>query len=236
MFLAVDKPTWISSFGVIKVLKKFYIWQKIWHSWTLDPMATWLMILAIWKDTKNLTQLIWLDKSYITTIDFSKMSDTWDMEYWEEMIDYKCEIINWKNWIWIDERFVEAPDLNQIKETLQSLLPQFNLPVPAFSAKKKDWKRSYALARKGKQEISYKDMKIYWFEILEYNFPFLKISLDVGSGTYIRSIAYWLGKQFGLGWVLTQLRRTSIGEWKMDALKMQDVENSQIKFCEIDIK
>ncbi len=236
MFLAVDKPTWISSFGVIKVLKKFYIWQKIWHSWTLDPMATWLMILAIWKDTKNLTQLIWLDKSYITTIDFSKMSDTWDMEYWEEMINYKCEIINWKNWIWIDEKFVKSPDLNQIKEKLQSLVPEFNLPVPAFSAKKKEWKRSYALARKGKQELSYKDMKIYWFEILEYDFPLLKINLDVGSGTYIRSIAYWLGKQFWTGWILTNLRRTSIGEWEMENFKMQDVENSQIRFCEIDIK
>lgn len=236
MFLAVDKPTWISSFGVIKVLKKFYIWQKIWHSWTLDPMATWLMILAIWKDTKNLTQLIWLDKSYITTIDFSKMSDTWDMEYWEEMINYKCEMINWKTWIWIDEKFVKAPDLNQIKEKLQSLIPLFNLPVPAFSAKKKEWKRSYTLARKGKQELSYKDMKIYWFEILEYNFPVLKVSLDVWSGTYIRSIAYWLGKQFDLGWILTELRRTSIGKYSMDALKMQDVENNHIKFCEIDIK
>lgn len=236
MFLAVDKPTWISSFGVIKVLKKFYIWQKIWHSWTLDPMATGLMILAIWKDTKNLTQLIWLDKSYIATIDFSKMSDTWDMEYREKMINYKCEIMNWKNWLLIDEKFYEAPNLDQIKEKLQSLIPQFNLPIPAFSAKKKEWKRSYDLARKGKkQELDYKIMKIYWFDVLEYKFPILKVSLDVWSGTYIRSIAYRLWQEFKTWWILTDLRRISIGEWKINDMKMQWVENSQIKFCEIDI-
>lgn len=236
MFLAVDKPSWISSFGVIKVLKKFYLWQKIWHSGTLDPMATWLMILAIWKDTKNLTQLIWLDKSYITNIDFSKMSDTWDMEYRDKMINYKLEIINWKTWILIDEKFVQAPNLDQIKIKLESLIPIFNLPVPAFSAKKKDWKRSYELARKGQQELSYRDMKIYWFKILEYNFPILKIGLDVWSGTYIRSIAYWLGQQFWLGWILTNLRRTQIGEWNINKIGMQWVENSQIKFCEINIE
>jgi tRNA pseudouridine55 synthase len=115
-------------------------------------------------------------------------------------------------------------------------LPIFNLPVPAFSAKKKEWKRSYELARKGQQEISYKEMKIYWFEVLEYNFPVLKVSLDVWSGTYIRSIAYRLGRQFWLGWILTDLRRTQIGEWKIDKMKMQWVENSQIKFCEISIE
>lgn len=236
MFLAVDKPSWISSFGVIKVLKKFYLWQKIWHSGTLDPMATGLMILAIWKDTKHLTQLIWLDKSYIATIDFSKMSDTWDMEYRDKMINYSCENKWWNQWILINENFVQAPHLDQIRTKLESLLPIFNLPIPAFSAKKKDGKRSYELARKGIQELSYKEMKIYWFEIVEYKFPVLKISLDVGSGTYIRSIAYRLGQQFWLGWILTDLRRTHIWRWKLEDMTMQWVENSQIKICEINIE
>lgn len=236
MFLAVDKPTWISSFGVIKVLKKFYIWQKIWHSGTLDPMATWLMILAVWKDTKNLTQLIGLDKSYLATIDFSKMSDTWDMEYRNELKNYELRIKDWRvEWIEIDWKESEKPSLEQIKEKLQSLTPLFNLPIPAFSAKKKNWKRSYELARKWEQELSYKEMKIYWFDVLEYHFPILKVSLDVGSGTYIRSIAYRLGQQFWLGWILTDLRRTQIWEWEINEIEMQGVENSQIKICEIEI-
>lgn len=235
MFLAVDKPSWISSFGVIKVLKKFYLWQKIWHSWTLDPIATWLMILAIWKDTKNLTKLIWMDKSYIATIDFSKMSDTWDMEYWGEMIDYKCEIVNWNEWILINKEFKSAPSLDQIKEKLGSLVPEFNLPIPAFSAKKKNWKRSYALARKWQQNLEFKNMKVYWFEVLRYDFPVLKIKIDVWSGTYIRSIAYWLWQEFKTGGILTDLRRISIWNRKINEFKMKEVGNSQIKFCEFEI-
>jgi len=61
----------------------------------------------------------------------------------------------------IDDKFCIAPNIQLIKNKLQSLLPEYNLPIPAFSAKKKDGKRSYTLARKGNQELSYKEMKIY---------------------------------------------------------------------------
>jgi tRNA U55 pseudouridine synthase TruB len=57
-------------------------------------MATGLMILALDKDTKKLTELIGLDKSYIATIDFSKLTDTRDMEYWEKIINYELWIID----------------------------------------------------------------------------------------------------------------------------------------------
>ena len=61
-------------------------------------------------------------------------------------------------------------------------------------------------------------MKINGYEILKYEFPILQLKLDVGSGTYIRSIAYRLGKELGIGGTLIQLRRTSIGQWNIDKL------------------
>jgi tRNA U55 pseudouridine synthase TruB len=61
----------------------------------------------------------------------------------------------------IEKDFFKAPHLDQIKSKLQSLIPQFNLPIPAFSAKKKDGKRLYHLARRGIQDLEYKNMKIY---------------------------------------------------------------------------
>ena len=94
MFLAVDKPTRITSFGIIRWLKKEYPGQKIGHSGTLDPLATGLMILAIGKDTKRLTEIIGKDKSYIATIDFSVISDTWDIDYWEEIQNLECKMQN----------------------------------------------------------------------------------------------------------------------------------------------
>ena len=263
MFLIVDKPIAITSFGVIKFLKKFYIWQKIWHSGTLDPNATWLMILAVWKDTKNLEKLIWHDKTYNATIDFSKISDTRDLDFHKEFIQFKCSkkwlVLNEKdfkfmkkNWnisklkyFWLFLKFylfkflrkpfvVYAPDMEQLNAKLNRIIPYKQLPLPAFSAKKVKWKRLYKMARKWKIKKRFKKMKVNSYEILEYNFPILKLKFDVGSGTYIRSIAYRLGKQFNMWWILTDLRRLSIWKFQLSDYKMKSIEKSNIKFFELE--
>lgn len=206
MLIAVDKPVWISSFDVIRVLKRELWEKKIWHSWTLDPMASGLMLIWIWDDTKRLNDLIWLDKSYETIIDFSKKSDTRDMgyrEYFEEIN------VNWKDIL-----------LENVKSKLDSIIPEHELPLTPFSAKKKDWKKLYDLARKWEQIIENRLMKINGYEVLDYQFPELKLRLDVGSWTYIRSIWHWLWEQFWLGWILTMLRRIRVGEYKLDEMNL----------------
>ena len=206
MLIAVDKPVWISSFDVIRVLKRELWEKKIWHSWTLDPMASGLMLIWIWDDTKRLNGLIWLDKSYETIIDFSKKSDTRDMgyrEYFEEIN------VNWKDIL-----------LENVKSKLDSIIPEHELPLTPFSAKKKDWKKLYDLARKWEQIIENRLMKINGYEVLDYQFPELKLRLDVGSWTYIRSIWHWLWEQFWLGWILTMLRRIRVGEYKLDEMNL----------------
>lgn len=94
MFLIVDKPARITSFDVIRIFRRHFPKQKMGHSGTLDPMATGMMILALDKDTKKLTELIGLDKSYIATIDFSKLTDTRDMEFWEKIQNFECSMQN----------------------------------------------------------------------------------------------------------------------------------------------
>lgn len=83
MLLACYKPSGISSFDVVKIIRTHFQ-DKVWHSGTLDPMASGLMILGIGKGTKELTSLIGLDKSYETTIDFSLLTDTRDASFWEK--------------------------------------------------------------------------------------------------------------------------------------------------------
>ena len=206
MLVVVDKPKWISSFDVIRVLKRELGEKKIWHSWTLDPLATGLMLIWTWDDTKRLNDLIWLDKSYETIIDFSKKSDTWDMWY----RDYYEEInIEWK----------EIP-IEDIKSKLDSIIPEYELPLTPFSAKKKDWKKLYDLARKWEQIIENRLMKTYGYEVLDYKFPELKLRLDVGSWTYIRSIWHRLWGQFWLGWILTLLRRIRVWDYKLEEINL----------------
>ena len=213
MLIIVDKPKWISSFDVIRALKRELQEKKIWHSGTLDPMATGLLLIWTGNDTKQLNNLIWLDKSYETTIDFSKKSDTRDMDY----RDYFEEInVEWK----------DIP-IEQIKEKLDSIIPEWALPLTPFSAKKKDGKKLYELARNGNQIIENKIMKTYWYEILDYNFPILKLKLDVWSWTYIRSIWHRLWEQLWLGGILTELRRIKV--WEYD-LKKINLDKSAIFF------
>ena len=206
MLIVVDKPLWITSFDVIRALKREVWEKKIWHSWTLDPLASWLMLIWTGNDTKKLNDLIWLDKTYETIIDFSKKSDTWDMWY----RDYYEEI---------DVERKDVP-LEIIESKLNLIIPEYELPLTPFSAKKKDWKKLYDLARKWEQIIERRLMKTYWYEVLDYKFPELKLRLDVGSWTYIRSIWHWLGEEFWLGWILTMLRRIRIGEYELAKINL----------------
>ncbi len=208
MLIVVDKPKWISSFDVIRVLKRELSEKKVWHSWTLDPLATWLMLIWTGDDTKRLNDLIWLDKSYEAVIDFSKKSDTWDMWYW----DYYEEInVEWKE-----------INISEIKKELDKIIPEYELPLTPFSAKKKNWKKLYDLARKWGQINENRLMKIYWYEILDYNFPELKLRLDVGSWTYIRSIWHRLWEQFLLWWILTMLRRIRVWNYNLNEINLDE--------------
>lgn len=222
MLLAVDKPHGISSFWAISKLKRLYPKNtKIWHSGTLDPFATGLMLIGVWPDTKKLTELTWLDKSYIATIDFSQDSDTRDLQYrdWIKSVDCKDAI--------------HRVSLEKIKEKLDTIVPSRLLPIPTFSAKKKDGKRSYHLARKGKAVEESKEMKIYSYKILKYEFPLLELEIDVGSWTYIRSIAHRLGEQFSLGWILTALRRTKVWNYELADYKMNTIPGTDVQYVEI---
>ena len=170
MLVACNKPSWISSFDVVKIIRTHFQ-DKVGHSWTLDPMASWLMILWVWKGTKQLTELIWLDKAYETTIDFSLLTDTRDASFWEK--EERFEIKG--DWLIKDGVLIKSPNIGEIKAKLDSIIYQENketlLPLPTFSAKKQNWRRLYKDARKWKAEIQEKQMKIYKYEILSYDFP-----------------------------------------------------------------
>ena len=87
----------------------------------------------------------------------------------------------------------------------------------------------YKDARKGTAEIIDKPMKLYDFEVLDYRFPLLKLRCDVGSGTYIRSIGYRLGKELGLGGALVELKRIRVGEWFLSELSEEHLAKGNIK-------
>ena len=200
MILLVDKPTWWTSHDVVKFMKIHGWYKKVGHAGTLDPLATWLMIILTDEDTKKMDTLVWHDKTYTATIDLSHKSDTWDSDYhdmYEEVVVTKI------------------PSEADIIEILHSLTPKATLLLPSFSAKKIWWKRMYKSARQWVVHEVTKDMDIYEIKLLEYAFPLVKISCHVWSGTFIRSIAYTLWDRLWMWWIITALRRESIGDYSL---------------------
>jgi tRNA pseudouridine synthase B len=151
MLIACDKPSGISSFDVVKIIRT-YFQDKVGHSGTLDPMASGLMILGVGKGTKSLTALIGMDKSYETVIDFSLLTDTRDASFWEKEERFEVITEGGKQFLKKEGNLISAPELSQILELLKSICYQEGkevlLPLPTFSAKKQNGKRMYKDARK----------------------------------------------------------------------------------------
>ena len=95
--------------------------------------------------------------------------------------------------------------------------------VPEYSAVKINGERAYKLARAGKPlEMPTRKVMIYELEILDYVWPQLVLRVKVSSGTYIRALAEDIGKTLGVGAYLTALRRTEVGQWRVqDALPLE---------------
>jgi tRNA pseudouridine55 synthase len=223
MLLVIDKPHDRTSFDIVKKIRHVIGERKVWHAGTLDPFATGLMLVATGKDTKKLHHLTWSDKTYLTTIDFSLTSDTWDLEYWKDFSTYEVQNHHNTIWVWVEWKFIPAPDIEIIHQKLTSILGTAMLPLTPFSARKWKWRKMYSYARSWNPIYIDTPMTIESFEIISYTFPTVTIQITVWIGTYIRSIGYWLGREFGMWWILTSLRRTQVGDFSLaDAMTMDE--------------
>ena len=206
--LLIDKPKGITSFDVIRILKKNFKEniKKIGHAGTLDPNATGLMLIGINKGTKKLNDYLKLDKIYIASILFGTSTDSFD-------VDGKI----------LEEKEINIVDVELVKKMLNQLIGKINLQVPIYSAIKINGKRLYDVARSGNKENIIpptKEMEVYYVKFLnlekEDNKYVLNIELEVKSGTYIRSIVNELSKKLNMPMTLKELRRTKIGNFKIE--------------------
>jgi tRNA pseudouridine55 synthase len=209
-FLLIDKEKGMTSFDVIRVLKRRFNIKKlkIGHSGTLDPVATGLMIIAVGKATKMLGKFLGADKTYIGTAKFGAVSDTYDS-------DGKITEMSGISPISLDviKKIVQEDFTGKIKQ----------MP-PKFSAKKVNGVRAYDLAREGKEFIlEAKEVEDYSFEISSFKWPYMEFSVKCSSGTYIRSLVHDLGQKLGVGAYMDSLRRTAIADYSVDdAIKADD--------------
>ena len=229
--ILIDKPAGISSFGVVAKVRgrlkaEFGHKVKVGHTGTLDPFATGLLILLSGKMTKKSNEFLKKDKVYEATLKLGYTSTTGDPE--GEIQLYPARGASARPVATGERRSsspCQAPDplrLDIIESTINSFIGEIEQTPPRFSAIKINGERAYKLARKGADfEIPSRKVTIYSIEILDYNYPELKIRTHVSSGTYIRTLAEDIGKALGTGAYLTALRRTKIADYDVkDAEKL----------------
>jgi tRNA pseudouridine55 synthase len=109
------------------------------------------------------------------------------------------------------------PSLEQVQQSLKQFIGEITQRPPIYSAIKVGGERAYKLARAGKVvEMPERQVMVYDLECIEYTYPELRVKAHVSSGTYIRTLAEDIGKVLGTGAYCTALRRTAIGDWKID--------------------
>jgi len=211
--LLIDKPLEWTSFQVVNKLRwhirqKFGIKKiKVGHAGTLDPLATGLLIICTGKFTKIINEYQGQEKEYTGEITLGATTPSYDLE---------TEVNETFSTKHITEDLIYA--------TTKKFIGEIDQIPPIFSALKKDGKRLYELARAGETtEISARKITISEFEIIKIDVPKVTFKVVCSKGTYIRSLAYDFGKALNAGAHLSKLRRTKIGDFKVeDGMKIDE--------------
>ncbi|MBL7897120.1 MAG: tRNA pseudouridine(55) synthase TruB [Crocinitomicaceae bacterium] len=203
--MLVHKPLTWTSFQVVNKLRHHLKRKtglkniKVGHAGTLDPLADGLLIICTGKKTKEIESFMGLEKTYSGIITLGATTPSYDLE------------------TEIDQRFdLSKISEDEIKKVAASMTGEVDQMPPIFSAKRVDGNRAYDLARAGKEvELKPKRVIISKFEILQISLPEVHFRISCSKGTYIRSIAFDLGKNLSNGGHLTALRRELIGDFDL---------------------
>ena len=204
--LLIDKPPGWSSFQAVNKIK----WAlksrlklkkiKVGHAGTLDPLATGLLIVCTGKATKSIAGIQAQPKEYTGTFYLGATTPSFDLE---TEIDRRFPIDH------ITDEKLQAATAAMTGEIMQK--------PPVFSAIKKDGKRLYEHARAGEEvEIAARKTTVYEFELTRIALPEVDFRIACSKGTYIRSMADDFGKALQSGAHLTALRRTKIGDYRVE--------------------
>ena len=198
--LLIDKPLTWTSFDAVKKIRIATGVSKVGHAGTLDPLATGLLIICTGKYTKKINEFMAAEKEYTGSFTLGATTPTYDLEA-EPVLKGDFSIIS-------EEKIITTTD--QFTGNILQV-------PPAHSAIKKSGTPAYVLARKGKEvKMDPRPVTISTFEITKIDLPLVYFRVVCSTGTYIRSLANDFGEALGCGAYLSALRRTRIGEFKVD--------------------
>lgn len=204
--LAFDKPYGWTSFALVAKVRWLLCQKlgvkklKVGHAGTLDPLATGVLLICTGKATKRIESLQAHTKEYVATLRLGATTPSFDLE---KPIDAEyptghitCEMV---------------------RDTLSRFVGTIEQVPPVFSACKVNGSRAYDLARRGETvELKAKTLVIDEMELLRCELPEIEIRVVCSKGTYIRALARDIGEALQSGAHLTALRRTRIGDVRVE--------------------
>ena len=205
---AIDKPYRMSSFGALAhvrylISKKVGVKRvKTGHAGTLDPLATGVLIICTGRCTKQIEQLQSHTKEYTATLQLGATTASFDREHTVDMTFPTRHITR-----------------ELIEEKLRGFVgDQMQVP-PIYSACMVSGDRAYKMARRGDEvQLTAKPVRIDEIELVSFDAQTMLLTIRVvcGKGTYIRSLARDIGQALGSGAFLTALRRTRVGNFRVE--------------------
>jgi tRNA pseudouridine55 synthase len=203
--LLVNKPVGITSFDVIRRLRRSTGVRKIGHAGTLDPLASGLMLMLFGTACKQAQTLTKLDKRYVAQVRLGANSSTGDGE--GELTAVSGQ----------------EPTREEVDAALSRLTGEITQTPPVYSAIKIGGQEAYKHARAGRSvEMPSRQVTVYESQLVSYAYPVLEVNTKVSSGTYIRTLAEDLGKVLNTGAYLSGLVRTEVGEYRLEKAVILD--------------
>lgn len=206
----VNKPSGITSFDVIRVLRKIFKEKRIGHTGTLDPLAEGVLVICLGRATKLVQDIEGYSKVYTAGFDLGYRTDTYDTEG-----------------KFIEESEKKSVSKFELEECIKKFIGDIKQVPPMYSALKVDGQKLYDLARKGIEiERKARDIHIDFIEIVEFDGKKGKIRCGVSKGTYIRSLIDDIGRELGTFATMTSLKRERVGESKIEeSYTLEEIEN-----------
>ncbi len=202
-FINIDKPQGVTSFDVVKQIRRAAGIRKVGHAGTLDPNATGVLPVAIAEATRFIEHLVSARKQYRATLAFGVATDTYDADGAVEG---------------------EADSSDVTAEAIEALVPRFVGQImqtpPPYSAVKRHGEPAYRAARRGDPlDLEPRPVEVDSIELTSFEpGPRARATLEVrsGKGFYVRSLAHELGQLLGVGAHLAELCRTAVGPFRVE--------------------
>ncbi|MBU5455789.1 tRNA pseudouridine(55) synthase TruB [Caproiciproducens sp. MSJ-32] len=218
----VYKNKGMTSFDVVRKVKKIAATGKVGHTGTLDPEACGVLPICIGKATKIIDYIMNSDKVYEVEFKLGIKTTTYDLE---------GEVI--------EEKDTSTLENKKIEEVINSFIGEYYQIPPMYSALKQNGVRLYELARQG-IEVPREGRLVNIKEItnIVINNPYVKMKVRCSKGTYIRSLCYDIGGKLEVGATMTELKRTRTsnfseeGAINIDCLTSENIKDYLISIDE----